>query len=329
MGLKDLMKASEAAKPKPSSENSGPRLKWIDMSSRGYTTSQGVTIPSNRGSIDFLPIQDLSGVDIKYAYDCFKYLFDNGERNVPYFVMDAKDYEKELTDEEKAMIAKLRSLMAYFIENINGFPDCENKNYALMFGYVLSHISNDGTEIIGKSNGENGTSTRTAALLIFPSKNVAAAMTVCTKDMMKMGEDLADEVYSDLFSRNPERNTYLTINFDRPEGSFGYECTIGYKQIDKFSARLATPEEIKEGKIVIPEEQLEFCKYLSSQFFAGNSEELNDFDLEYATKVADQIQTIIDATSTEQKAADNLPPLPNKNKRRKDNFENGDAPSEE
>ena len=47
----------------------------------------------------------------------------------------------------------------------------------------------------------------------------------------------------------------------------------------KFSARLATTEEIKAGKIVIPEEQLEFCKYLSSQFFAGNSEELNDFIL--------------------------------------------------
>lgn len=329
MGLKDLMKASEDAKPKANVENNGPKLKWIDMSARGYTNSQGTVIPGNRGSIDFLPIQDLSGVDIKYAYDCFKYLFDNGERNVPYYVMDTKDYEKELSDEEKAMIVKLRSLMSYFIENINGFPDCENKNYALMFGYVLSHVNNAGIEIIGKANGENGASTRTAALLMFPSKNVAAAMTTCTKDMMKMGEELADEVYSDLFSRNPERSSYLTIDFDRPEGSFGYECTIGYKQIDKFSARLATTEEIKAGKIVIPEEQLNFCKYLSSQFFAGNSEELNDFDLEYATKVAEQIQTIIDASSQEQKAADNLPPLPNKNKKKKDNFENGDAPGEE
>lgn len=324
MGLKELLAKSAAAAPKKRARGDDEeRLQWIDMSMRGYdTVKDGVAthVPANRGTIKFFPIQDVTGRDVIYPYDVWNYRYetepdDNGNtRIVNVHYMDPKDYQMDLTDEQKAKILKVRSKIEYFADHINGFPDAVNKNYALIFGYVLEHISNeDQTVITGKEN-------RHAALLIFPSKNFARAMTACLNSMNQMGEQMANEMYNDLFSRNEERSVYLEVSFDTGSG-FGYECNIQAKPIDRFAMNILSPEELKELKVKIPKEQIDLCQSLSATYFAGGFNGNDDFDEDLCNKVIKQIDGIVASVEVEKNAAENLPPLPNKNKKKKSDLD--------
>jgi hypothetical protein len=309
MGLLDLLEKSTAHVTKSGNKDDGSRLKWIDMSKKGYTKENGEVIPANRGTIKFIPIVGLDGQDIKYAYDVKNYSYDDPdeERKVWYKVMDPKDYEQELTDDQKALILKLRSLIDH-AGALWGFPYVDFKNYALMFGYVLEHTSEDGTELITKEN-------RRMALIILPSKNAAKAITNVLKKIQEYGEPISDEIYEDLFSRNTERENYLTITFAKSEG-FGFDVTCSSDSFDRKCVKILTPDELKEGKVTIPEDKIALCTYLSSVFFSGN-EEGYDFDEAYATSVCKQIETYLDQESE----SESLPPLPNKNKKTKSDLD--------
>lgn len=337
MGLLDLLKQSEAAAPKARKQgNDGPRLYIMDMSNKPYTDGNNEYHPGNQGTIKFFPIQGIDGKDIKYAYDVKKYRYETPEdeegnsRIVDVRYMDPKDYQMALSDDEKAKILKVRSLIDYFAENINGFPDAETKNYALIFGYILEHQSKEGDVLCGKD--QDGNVTRKMALMYFPSKNFAKAMTGCLQDMAQMGEELSAEMYSDLFSRKPERTVYLQITFEKSEG-FGYDCTIQAKPIDRYAMGMLTPDELKAQSVTIPQEQIDFCTSISAIFFAGNRQGLdqfnttgeifspNDFDGDYTDGVIKQIEDIINGAEAAEKAKEDLPPIPSKNKKKKSDLD--------
>jgi len=325
MSLLDLLNQSKAAAPKRKAENDEPRLRIIDMSRKGYKKSDGTEVPTNQGSIKFLPVVSWKGIDVKYAYDVKSYLYEGEEFNSAYRVMDPKDYEMELTDDDKAKILKCRSLIDYGATNLGwGFPYVDNKNYALMFGYILEHTSIDGDEIIGKDN-------RTAALLVFPSKNFAKAITSCLTKLQGYGDEIAEEMYQDLFSRNTERENYLSITFQKGTG-FGYDVEISAESFDRKCVKILTPEELKEQKVSIPEDQMKFFTSQSAVFFAYNRKtaddfedgeeiEFPDFDPEYCESVCQQIQMYIDKEESDSQAAENLPPIPSKNKKKKSDLD--------
>lgn len=320
MSLLDLLNQSKEAAPKRKADSNEPKLRIIDLSRKGYTKKDGTVVPTNQGSIKFLPVVSLKGVDVKYAYDVKSYLFEGDEFNSAYRVMDPKDYEKDLTDDEKAKILKCRSLITYGAETLEwGFPYVDTKNYALMFGYVLEHVSVDGDEIIGKDN-------RTAALLVFPSKNFAKAITSCLTKMQSYGEQIAEDMYEDLFSRNSERENYLTVTFQRSSG-FGYDVEISADSFDRKCVKILNPDELKEQKVTIPEDQMKFFTSQSAVFFAYNRKteddfedgqeiDFPDFDADYCDAVCDQIQMYIDKEEGDNQAAEKLPPIPSKNKKK-------------
>lgn len=308
MGILDLIKESKENSPKQKT-SSEPRLKWIDMSRKSYIKADGTVVPSNRGIIKFVPIKAANGVDIKYAYNVLEYLYRTEEYSTMARLMEPKDYDQELTDENKTEILKCRSLIQHMFDLGYEFPDVSSKNYALMFGYILEHTSNDGTTVSNKES-------RQAALLIFPSKNVAKALTNCLIKMNGYGEEVAEEMYNDLFSRNLERENYLTVSFDRPEGSFGYECEISADAFDRKCMKILTPEELSAGKLTIPQEMIDFCGTQSASFFAGNSDDANDFNAEFFENVITQITAKLTQDEEATKVQESLPPIPSKNKKK-------------
>jgi len=308
MGLLDLLKTSQEAAPKSKKNNDEPHLHFIDMSRKGYNTDNG-HVPANQGTIKFLPIVSLSGQELKYAYDVNCYNYEGEERNQWVRFMDVKDYEQELTDEQKAKVLAARSLVEHYSEKVDGFPYVDFKSYALMFGYILEHTSIDDNAVI--TNSQN----RKTAILIFPSKNFSKAMTSCLTDMQGLGDEMAEVMYNDLFSRNPERKCFLTIQFQKGEG-FGYDCTVTAKPIDVFCKNMLTPDELKAQTVVIPDSELEFATYLSAVMFGNNYETADDFNEEMCDKAIEQMKYWIDKYENDAKAASEMPAIPSKNKKK-------------
>lgn len=320
MALKDLLNQSKAAAPKAGGKK-GPKLVYIDMSAKGYTKSDGTVVPSNQGTISFFPILDITGREVKYAYNVYNGIYvsenENGdEYNIHLHYMDPKDYDMELTDDQKAKITKVRSLISYGVEHLDGFPWYEvNKNYALMFGYVIGHTSTDGSIITNKEN-------RTMALLIFPSKNFAKAMNICASSIAQLGDEnnLAEDTYNDLFHRDTTHRVFLEVTFKKGEG-FGYDCAINYKAVDRYAANLLTPNEIKEGAVEIPHDLLDMTGSLSAVYFSGNKETADDFDEEMCNSYIEQTEAYIKSLEVEKEKAEALPPLPSKNKKKKSDLD--------
>jgi hypothetical protein len=315
MGLREMMSASSAAAPKKKSGKDDPHLYVIDMSRKEYTNGEGKTVPSNQGTIKFLPIVSLNGVETKYAYGVKIYQMedDEGYRRTIRF-MDPKDYVTPLTDDQKALLLRCRSMIDSLVEQGWEFPWVDEKNYGMMMGYVLEHTSSDGTIVSDQKS-------RKTALLIFPSKNFAKAVNQLTKDMMGYGEDVAEEMYADLFSRNLDRSYYLTINFNKSDAGFGYDCTITSDSIDRKCVKIASPEEIKEGKISIPQSEMDFATEHSAVFIAGNREGTDDFDEATVQAALDDMIAWTNQAEAEAKAAENLPPIPSKNGKKKSDLD--------
>jgi hypothetical protein len=307
MGLREMMASSKAAAPKAKTSKDEPHLHIIDMSRKKFTNQNGEEVPSNQGTVKFLPIVSLSGVETKYAYEvkCCQMEDDEGYRRTIRF-MDPKDYVSQLTDDQKALLLRCRSMVDSLIEDGWEFPWVDKKNYGMMFGYILEHTSVDGTVI-------SDIKSRKTALLIFPSKNFAKAVNQLTKDLLGYGDEVADEMYGDLFSRNLERSYYLTVNFNKSEAGFGYECTMSADSIDRKCIKIATPEEIKEGKIAIPQSEMDFTTEHTAVFIAGDREGSEDFDEATVQAALDYMIEWTDQAEKEAKAAEDIPPIPNKN----------------
>lgn len=338
MGLLDLMKSSESHAPKArkNPEKDPNKLYRMDMSKKSSDSGEN-HYPGNQGTVKFIPIAGIDGETVKYVYGVNQYLYstppndDGNSYNVNVYYADPNDYQMNLSDDDRAKILKVRSLIEHFEANINGFPDAQtDKNYALIFGYILELQNVDGDLVCGK--GQDGKIERRVALMYFPSKNFAKAMTQCCKDMCSMGEELANEMYIDLFSRNTDRTTYLQCTFEKGDG-FGYDCTVTAKPIDRFSMSMLTPEELKEGKVTIPQECIDNCTSLSAIFFSGNRDGLeqfnalpegdeehprifipDDFDSEYTDGVIAQIEKIINDAEAEKNKSEELPPVPSRGK---------------
>lgn len=306
MGLREMMANAGANAPKKKVTNDDPHLHIIDMSRKEYTDSDGNKVPSNQGTIKFLPIVSLGGVEVKYAYGVrvYQYEDDEGWRKTNRF-MDPKDYVSNLTDDQKALLMRCRSMVDGLIEDGWEFPWVDSKNYGMVFGYILEHTSVDGTVI-------SDLKSRKTALLIFPSKNFAKAINQMTKDLLSYGDEVADEMYADLFSRNLDRSYYITVNFNKSEG-FGYDCTINTDSIDRKCIKIATPEEIKEGKISIPQSEIDFATEHTAVFIAGNREGTEDFDPAAVQAALDDMVMWTQQQEAEAQAAENIPPIPNKN----------------
>jgi hypothetical protein len=306
MGLREMMANAGANAPKKRTSNDEPHLYVIDMSRKGYTNSNGENVPSNQGTIKFIPIVSLSGIETKYAYGvkCYQMEDDEGYRHTTRF-MDSKDYLSKLTDDQKALLMKCRSMFDKLVEDGWEFPWVDEKNYGMMFGYVLEHTSVDGDVI-------SDLKSRKTALLVFPSKNFAKAVNQLSKDLLSYGDEVADEMYADLFSRNTERHYYLTANFNKSEG-FGYDCIITADSIDRKCVKIATPDEIKAGQIDIPQSELDFATEHTAVFVAGDREGVEDFNEEAVQAAFDDMTMWINKAEEEAKAAENIPPIPSKN----------------
>lgn len=310
MGLKSMMAKAKKASPKMSSGDDPNRLVWLDMSSKAYTNGQNQKVPGLQGTIKVLPIVAVDGTEVVYQYDVQCYNFEGEERNMWARFKDPANYKTQLTEDQKVLITQLRGLVDQFEESVSGFPNVDHKSYALMFAYVLEHVNVDGEVVSDKES-------RRLALLIFPSKNVAKAVTACCQDMEALGDELGEEMYNDIFSRAEERHAYLSITFQKSDSSFGYDCTMNTKPIDRFAASICTPEEIKAGTVKIPAEMIAKCTSQDAIFFASNYDDDNDFDESFALQVKEQMLDIIDKAEKAAQASENLPPVPSKNRKKK------------
>lgn len=325
MALKDLLEKSEKRMPKRRSGSSADRLAIIDMSAKSYENWNGDWIPCNRGTITICPITALNGDYVKYLYDVKEYTrsveTDYGPRNVTTMVAEIDDYLTNLNEDQKAIVTALRSQIDTLTEYLGekDFWKAKSKNYAMIFGYVLNHYSNEEeSNIITKDS-------RKPALIVVPSKNFAKAIKTCLVNIEK--ESDSEEIFDGLFSRNPERDSYLEIDCDLSDG-FGYDVNISYGFLsDRAARKFLRDDEVQTMKVTIPEEALTKCTSHSAIFLAGNYEDEEDFNEEYVKAAQKDITdelNIRDAQYAEAKGleeAPEAPEAPDENEK-KDNWEN-------
>lgn len=300
MGLKDFLEKSQKSAPKPFERNESDgsdRLNLLYMNA-----------PVNQGILKFIPILALNGDEVSYLYDVSEFqvytLNDDDEKQWRWGkVLQQKDYISELTPENKDQIGRIHSLIASAIELAYGTDWARNgKNYAIFFGYVLSHINAD-QEVL--TNLES----RKMSLIICPSKNVAKAMTTMSEGMITSAA--GEEQFDMIFNREAkDRKCYLEMSFKQGSG-FGYDVTIQAKVFDLFSRELLTEAENKKSACDVPEDLIKKCTNHSS-IFVGNYDEENtgDFVPEYLNRMEEQIQGEINKTVAANKAAEGLPPVP-------------------
>lgn len=322
MGLKSMMAKAKKASPRMSSGDDPNRLVWMDMSQKGYTNGNNQKVPGYQGTLKVLPIVSIDGTEIVYQYDVQCYNFEGEERNTWARFKDPANYCTQLTEDQKVLITQLRGLVDQFEDSVSGFPNVDHKSYALMFAYVLEHVNIDGEVITDKES-------RKLALLIFPSKNVAKAISALCQDMESLGEEMGDEMYNDIFSRAEDRHAYLTITFQKSDSSFGYDCSMNAKPIDRFASAICTPDEIKAATVKIPSDMIAKCTYQDAIFFASNYEDEKDFDESFALKVKEQMLDIIDKAEKAAQASEDLPPVPSKNRKKKSDLAEEEKPAED
>lgn len=345
MGLQDLFLASQAAAPKK--RNPGEKKKYLhimNMSKKPWTPEGGEVVPGCMGNVKFLPIRSITGEDARYLNNVldYKYEYDveledeNGNaytdtRTSICHYADVKDYQHELSDDEKASIIKVRSLINHYID-LDISYDARVKNYALIFGYVLEHHDIENNFTAGKN--EDGTVTRYPALIVVPSKSFSAAMAKMTKRIMDLNE-LANETYEDLFGRKTKRIMYVSFDFTKSANSFGYDSDLEFKYFDRLSRSFLTDEELRNNEVTIPQEDLDFCTSLNAVFLANNRNgaelydpehpELpvipKDFDPEFTDGVIAQLENIFKEIDKANADADNLPVPPSKNGRTKSDLD--------
>lgn len=309
MALKDLLKSSEDAAPK-SKGNAGDdlsKVQIVDMSKKSFDTQDGTHVPGNQGTIYFCPVTPLYGAEVAYIYNVLEFKVENNDGNQFWSkVLEAKDYMSELTDEDKALISKTRSNIQKFMnDEILDYREVRSRNYALIFGYIFSHTNLEKEVLVDNES-------RKMACLVFPSKGFAKALTACLNNMQAMGEEVAEEMYADLFNRNLTRNCFIEASFSKSEG-FGYDCTLAVKTFDRFSASMLKKDEKKDMAIQIPQELIDQCECLTARFVAGNLEGKEDFNREYVLDTYSQCQGVLKYMEAAKTDGDKLPPLPNNN----------------
>lgn len=291
MSLSDFLKKSTEAAPKK-----------FDRSSEGasdYVKSIFMNAPVNQGVLKFIPITPVIGPEVKYVYDVMEFqvytLNDDKEQQWRWGrVPQIKDFIEELSKDQKDKIGSIQSKIKSIIELGYGTDWArEGKNYALIFGYVLNHINADKEVLIDVNS-------RQMALLVFPSKNVAKAMTTMGESLITSAAGEAQ--YAAIFNREANnRNCYLEFSFKQGSG-FGYDVVIGTKTFDIFSAELLTPEEQKKNSVDIPEALIEKVT-THTALFMGNREGTTDYVPEYMDRLSDQLDAEINKTVTEKQAA--------------------------
>lgn len=326
MSLKDLLAKNASRVPKKKESNED-RLVFIDMSKKGYVNKGGTEILGHRGTIRFIPVMDLNNDPVKYLYNVWNYARDKyDEENdrtyrVTTRVCETEDYIAKLSDEQKAKNIEVRSLINTYAEWGPEFWEAQNKSYALIFGYVLDHVTTD-NKVVSDINS------RKSALIIIPSKNFAKAFQTCLKNMESYGE-MGDEMYENLFSRKEERDSFLEMTFDASEG-FGYDVTLNAKSFDRYQRSIMTADELKEGIVRIPQDKLDQCTYLSSLFLYGTNDSW-DFPEEYIDAAIEDLKVALNKLNADASSAEDLDDVPENPNEKKDNWESeepaDDAPA--
>lgn len=299
MGLKDFLAKSAEMAPKPfdrnQEESDSKKIKTIWMNAQ-----------SNQGIIDFIPIVSLTGEEVKYLYDvCMFQTYTDNEDGTKYWrwsrVFQQKDYNTQLTQDQIDQIGRLQSYIEAVIELGYGNDWArQNKNFALIFGYVIKHVNTDGEILINSENRE-------MALIVCPSKNFAKAMTALCESLS--ASPSGDVVYDLIFNRNAEKRPYFLEMSFKPSSGFGYDVIIQAKNFDLLTQDLLIGDEKLANAVNVPQDLIDMCKSQSA-LFAGNTESTEDFIPEYMNRLEEQIKIEINKSTAASASASNLPPVP-------------------
>lgn len=274
MSLQDFIKKANAAAPK--AKKDGLRIEQIFMSGK-----------SNQGTVKFFPILPLKGDEVKFAYDVKEwqvhYELEDGNTSWRWRrLMDPSDYISELTDAQKELINSCRKSIDYLIsEGYESDWAKSGKNYALVFGYVVSHINKDNEVQVNREN-------RKFALLVMPSKQVAKAFSTLADSLSKSSSSEAGNFWNMIFNReSTDRKAYLELDFRKGAG-FGYDCSVSFKTIDFMSGDAFSQDELQKHSIDIPQEGIDLCTTLTSVFL-GSGSESEDFNEEQVKLIRTQL----------------------------------------
>lgn len=294
MSLADFLNKSKASAPKPFDPDASQKSDSIQVI---YMNA-----PVNQGVLKFIPVTSLTNEEVSYLYDVMEFqVYTMNDDDEPQWrwgrVPQVKDFHSQLTQEQKDQVGRIQSRISALIEKGYGTDWARaGKNYALMFGYVLSHVNTEQEHLIDVKS-------RKLALLVLPSKNVAKAMTTMAESLLTSAA--GEQHYAMLFNRTAtDRKCYLKLSFKRGSG-FGYDVVIQAKTFDLFSAEILTPEEAKVSSASIPQELIDLAKVHSATFM-GNRETEEDFIPEYMDRLDEQISTELNKAI----AKEQLPPKP-------------------
>lgn len=305
MDLNEFLRQSKEAAPKQRSEGESQAFDGMHTINMGAYVNfkdgdNWVSYPA-AGTIRFLPILAVHyDTPTKYLYNVMEFQVNTAAEGEDAKwkwsrFPESKDFETELTKEQKDLIENTRSLISKAINELDYGTDwARSKNYAAIFGYVVSHINTDETVITDKSN-------RKLALILVPSKNYAKAMTDCLSSIATTG---GQEMYEAVFSREVERQTYVELTCKRSSG-FGYDVTVNAKVLDMFSSGLLTDEEKANGnKFNIPERYFPLCKSHILSLISNNTEDsVVEFDPEYYNSASEFIAAEVNKTIADNRKA--------------------------
>lgn len=307
MDLDEFLKQAEDSAPRSREdrETEGEKVEFLFMSA-----------PTNQGTLRFIPICPVVGSPVRYVYGVSEWQVLVDE-DTDYWkwgkALQLKDYVSELTKEQQDKISKIHSLVAKAINELGYESDWgRTKNYALIFGYILSHV-NKSQEVLVDGSAEHP---RKMALIVLPSKNVASKMKDLARSFSELGEG-GKQLFADLYNRESKRKVFMEMSFILGgDGGFGYTTSISAKPFDIYSSAMLTDAEKKQMAVDVPEALIEKCICQTAMLVAGNRESKEDYNDEFVDQIIASVEGEVNKTIAANEAKNNLPPkpeLPNNN----------------
>lgn len=218
---------------------------------------------TNQGIINFIPIAATQGDPIRFLYDVAEWqVCTDAEKDrwVWGKVLQPKDYVSKLTPAQIDQVAKIHSNIKHAINELDyDLSWARIRNYAIIFGYVLSHKNNDKETLVDSTN-------RKMALLVFPSKNFSGAI---KSALNTFDEADAEMMFNNVFNRESVRDMFLETSFALGTG-FGYDVSISIKEFGALSSYMLTQSEKATKTVTIPQEEIDKCFTPSARFLGVN-----------------------------------------------------------
>jgi len=182
---------------------------------------------TNQGTIIIIPF--VNKKDNNFYYKLAKVREWNGhstrfpDSTAIWYRILPNRYYGELSPEDNELLAEVNGLYDSVAEykKLVDYKTLRSRNYTLIYGVLRSHTDKAQNKILDNVNKP--------CLFVFPSLSPIDSLkaTISQKSIAMNGD--VDGLEGILSTENTGREGALAITFDRPNGSGGYETTIGFE----------------------------------------------------------------------------------------------------